>query len=71
MEGKALFKFNDHSFVIELCQLNLWDVNASVGDDRRFGGHKQLVEMNVTCVPNYNSKGLSQRFKEMEQKVGQ
>lgn len=43
-----------------------------VGDDRRFGaGHKQLIEMNVTCVPNYNSEGLSRRFKEMEQKVGQ
>lgn len=60
---KTLFKFNDHSFVIELCQLNLWDVNALVVDDRRFGGRKQLVETNVTCVSNYNSEGLSRRFK--------
>lgn len=35
------------------------------------GAHKQLLEMNVTCVANYDSKGLSRRFKEMEQKGGQ
>lgn len=62
-EGKPLFKFNDHSFVIELCQLNLRDVNVMVGEGGRFG-HKQLVVMNVPCVPNYDSKGLKIRFKE-------